>query len=282
MSGKKTWEQTVTDLRQDPSREDLAVQCYFDDPLSASAERFYTSEEWTEVKRLLHGKIPGRILDVGAGRGIASYAFAKDLCRVTALEPDESPIVGARAIKSLCKESKLNIAVVESVVEAAAMENESFDVVYGRAVLHHIKDVAGFFKAVKRILVNNGVFLFTREHVISQNEDLHAFLRSHPLHGEYGGENALLLGEYIEPIRSAGLTITKIIGPFESPINRYPMTNEDFKLQLIAVARRYLPQGLARLIGESATMCTWYGRYLTHKTNEPGRLYTFMGEKRYG
>ena len=46
----------------------------------------------------------GQALDVGAGRGIASYALAREGFTVTVLEPDDSHLVGAGAIRSLAEE----------------------------------------------------------------------------------------------------------------------------------------------------------------------------------
>ena len=92
-----SWEQAVEWLRNQPEKNDLVKACYFDDPLVDAAERFYQSLEWTELRKLFPIK-KGRALDLGAERGIASYALAKDDWQVSALEPDPSDLVGAGAI----------------------------------------------------------------------------------------------------------------------------------------------------------------------------------------
>ncbi|MFM9158921.1 MAG: class I SAM-dependent methyltransferase, partial [Dolichospermum sp.] len=88
-----TWEEAVQSLRNQPLQKELVRYCYYDDPLESAAERFAQSEEWDAVTQLLKQKIPGQVLDIGAGRGISSYAFAKAGCSVTALEPDSSNLV---------------------------------------------------------------------------------------------------------------------------------------------------------------------------------------------
>jgi ubiquinone/menaquinone biosynthesis C-methylase UbiE len=219
------------------------------------------------------------VLDVGAGRGIASYAFCKEGCEVTALEPDPSPIVGAQAIRSLGKDAGCTIDVIEQIAERIAQPDAFFDIVYGRAILHHIFDLGHFLREVKRLLKPKGVFLFAREHVISKIDDKQDFLNSHPLHNAYGGENALLLKEYITPMMSAGLKVTRIFGPFESPINRYPMSNEDFNRLVIKSAARFMPYALAQTLGKSKWVQNGYGRLLTRKSKIPGMLFSFLGGK---
>src|SRR3989304_10231248 len=95
-----TWEEAVLWLKQQPDQTELVKACFFDDPLIETAERYYKSSEWEAVRELIPNP-QGKALDLGAGRGISSYALAKDGWDTTALEPDKSKIVGAGAIRSL-------------------------------------------------------------------------------------------------------------------------------------------------------------------------------------
>src|SRR5215510_9637298 len=88
-----TWEEAVVWLRNQPDQRQLARDAFYDDPLTGAAERYFESAEWQAVTALLAGR-SGTALDVGAGRGIASYALARSGFAVTALEPDPSAIVG--------------------------------------------------------------------------------------------------------------------------------------------------------------------------------------------
>ncbi len=96
----KTWEEAVIWMRNQPQYKDLFIACYYDDPITETAVRFYKSSEWQEVKKKLPAK-HGIALDIGSGRGISSYALAKDGWTVIAGEPDNSKIVGTGSIKKL-------------------------------------------------------------------------------------------------------------------------------------------------------------------------------------
>jgi SAM-dependent methyltransferase len=129
MSAKQlSWEEAVQWLRNQPGKESLAQACYYDDPIETAAERFSNSEEWQAVTELLKDHIPGRVLDIGAGRGISSYAFAKAGCQAVALEPDSSDVVGAGVIRALSAATNVPIEIVQSYCETLPFEDNAFDV----------------------------------------------------------------------------------------------------------------------------------------------------------
>lgn len=265
-----TWEEAVETLRRDPAQQALVQACFYDDPLLAAARRFHASTEWLATRRLLSPQ-GGRALDLGAGRGIASYALAADGFETTALEPDPSPVVGAGAIRRLALEASLPIAVVEEWGESLPFPDGSFDLVLCRQVLHHARDLGQLCREIDRVLRPGGVMIATREHVISRREDLPAFLKSHPLHHLYGGENAFLLSEYETAIQQAGLDLVASLNPLESDINLFPMTREDHRGLL--ARRLFLPRAV---IGDR--LMSLVGRRL----NQPGRLYSFVASKPAG
>jgi SAM-dependent methyltransferase len=263
-----TWEQAVMWLRTQPDQQAMVQACFYDDPLVVAAERYLNSTEWSAVSALLP-QPPVSALDMGAGRGIASYALARQGHAVTALEPDASAIVGAGAIESLAAESGLDIRVERSWGERLPFEDASFDVVHARQVLHHARDLGQLCREAGRVLKPRGIFIATREHVISRDEDLEAFHASHALHRFYGGEYAYRLEEYVHAIASAGITLTQVLNPYASDINLYPETRADVKRR-IAAKLRVVP---AACIPDFAL------DLLGRLSNAPGRLYTFVGYK---
>jgi SAM-dependent methyltransferase len=264
-----TWEDAVLWLRKQPEQTELVRDCFYDDPLRESAERYYQSSEWKAVQNFLTVVVRGDALDLGAGRGISSYALARDGWRVTALEPDKSTVVGAGAIRMLANETNLDITVIEEWGERLPCADKSFDLVYARQALHHARNLEVLCKEAYRVLRPGGMFLAAREHVISKKDDLQTFLDTHPLHRLYGGEHAYLSAEYINAIVQAGIEINHVLNPLQSDINLFPDSRMSFKKRLSARVKwpwpHLIPDALLTLMG--ALIRT------------PGRLYSFIGRK---
>ena len=258
----------------------MVLGSYYDDPLAAAAERYWRSEEWRAIRTWLPDS-PAKALDVGAGRGIASYALAKDRFEVTALEPDPSALVGAQAIRSLATEVGLAIQVEQEFSERLPFTDAQFDVVFARAVLHHTRDLDGACSEFHRVLKPGGRLLAIREHVISRPEDLPAFFDLHPLHHRYGGENAFLLPRYEQAIRGAGFELQATLAPLESPINYAPY---DLRQLQILIAQRVgsrIPGGSAVVSGLLRLPGAWRMLLplLQRVDHRPGRLYSFVARK---
>lgn len=267
MSGRhQTWEEAVLWLKAQPEEVELVRACYFDDPLVDAAERYYGSSEWAAVRKLI-GRAGGRALDVGAGRGISSYALARDGWQVTALEPDPSGVVGAGAIERLATESQLRIDVVRDWGESLPFPDASFDLVYGRQVLHHARDLPALCVEMARVLKPAGTFMATREHVIFKDADLAVFLAEHPLHRLYGGENAYRLREYKHAIQDAGIRLGRVLNPWASAINLHPRTAG----QIAELIRKRLPFVPAFVLTPSVL------KRLGWLLRSPGTNYSFVG-----
>jgi SAM-dependent methyltransferase len=278
MSGG-SWENAVVSLRNNAEQQQLVRDAFYDDPLLAAAERYRSGDEWQAVCSLLAGR-SGAALDVGAGRGIASFALARQGFAVTALEPDPSDIVGGGAIRALAGEAGLPIAVVEEFSERLPFPDATFDVVFARAVLHHMRDLDDACREVHRVLKPGGIFVAAREHVISREADLPRFLDQHPLHHLYGGEHAYILNRYTGALDGAGFKRVDVLTPLDSPINLYPHTFDSVRgivegklsqIPLVGSILRFLLR-FSLLFDMMLSMAKYFD-------NRPGRLYSFVGHK---
>jgi SAM-dependent methyltransferase len=283
-ASRMTWEEAVLWLRGQPDQGELVRACYYDDPLVEAARRFAHSEEWTAARRLFAPLQGGRALDLGAGRGIGSYALAADGWQVLAVEPDPSPVVGAAAVRGLAGQAGLAIDVLGPSGEELPVADDSIDLVYCRAVLHHARDLGLLCREVARVLKRGGRFVATRETVIRKPEDLPVFLENHPLHRLYGGENARLLDDYRAAITESGLRLLRTMGPYDSVINYFPMSRAEWR----ATCSRLLPRWLGRrgrmmlasprhAVGRWLLTCL--AAHLSRIEGRPGCLYSFVARK---
>ena len=274
-----TWEEAVQWLKSQDDRQELVKACYYDDPLLESAQRFVNSEEWQAVHDISKDWMHGKVLDLGAGNGISSYAFAIAGCQVTALEPDPSEIVGAGAIAKLAKEANLDIEIIQNFGESLPFVDNSFDIVHGRQVLHHAKNLPKLCQEAARVLRPNGLFIATREHIISEYQDLEIFLQTHPLHQLYGGENAFLLKQYYEAIAQAGLILRDSYGQYQSVINYAPTTRSQHQQNIANKLEKYLGSRLAKWICSQPNFIELINNIYTWRDRTPGRLYSFVAIK---
>ena len=278
----KTWEQAVMWLREQPEQQAMVMGSYYEDPPIDAAQRYWRSGEWSAIRELLPAAcgpaLRRRALDVGAGRGIASYALARDGFATVALEPDPSALVGAAAIRLLAQQSDLAIDVVQQASEQLPFPDGVFDVVFARQVLHHTSDMPRACREFYRVLKPGGRFIAVREHVVSRVEDLGAFFDKHPLHHLYGGENAHLRSVYEHAIVDAGFRLERVVGPIESPINFEPQTLASLQAE---IAKR-LGTGVAPLVRWLlARPLLWRlaRGILSRIDHRPGRLYSFVAER---
>lgn len=273
-----SWEEAVAWLVAQPDMQDLVRDCYYDPSPEMAAKRYWQSEEWKAIRAFLP-PAPDRALDLGAGRGIASYALAKDGWNVVAVEPDPSDFVGGGAIRKIAQSEGLHIEVAQEFGERLPCESASFDLVFARQVLHHAHGLTAFCAEVFRVLKPGGKFIAVRDHVISSADDLPAFWKIHPLHQLYGGENAYQSGQYLEAIQAADFRLDRVLRPFDSVINYAPYTLDSLRDELKRRLARLPLGGVAGRLLDAGMIMNFSLALLSRVDRRPGRLYSFICSK---
>jgi ubiquinone/menaquinone biosynthesis C-methylase UbiE len=276
MAADFTWEQAIAHLRAVPEHSQFIFDAYLTEDLAENCRRFAAGEEFREVLRLIAAHARGsRVLDMPAGNGIATCALAAAGYYVTAVEPDPSATLGRGAIARVLRESGLAAQIVDARGEALPFADGNFDVVYVRQGLHHAGNLPRMVGEISRVLRAGGILLACREHVVDDYEgSLRAFLASQVDHQLYGGENAFTLTDYRRAISLAGFALIKELGPYESPINLYPNTEQSLERKILDTRAGRLLSGfmpnhlVARL-----------GMWQLRRRRAPGRLFSFVARK---
>lgn len=269
--------EAVHTLRRDPAYAQIVRDTYLDADVNAAAERFAASGEFAAVMSLIGSQIPGAVIvDLGAGNGIASYAFARaGAAQVIAVEPDPSDDIGRGAAARLC--AGLPVDVREGVGESLPVDDSHVDLVYARQVLHHTQDLAQVMREAHRVLKPGGVLLACREHVADDAAQLAAFLAAHPIHQLAGGEHAYRLDEYSGAITGAGFQMKRVFGMWESVINAYPAVNTPEELAAFPLTVLTQKLGVVgRVLGAVPGVQALVWQRIKRPT--PGRLYTFWAQ----
>jgi len=111
------------------------------------------------------GREPGvfdRGLEIGAGTGY----FTLNLMRAGVLREAVATDISPGMLSALSESAgELELPVETRECEAASLpfEEDSFDLVFGHAVLHHLPDLGGAFREFRRVLRPGGVVAFCGE-----------------------------------------------------------------------------------------------------------------------
>lgn len=263
-----------------PHLQGLMRNTYVTYDTVGDARRFYRSKEFEETVKILSrlGKGPDqnyRLVDVGAGNGIASYAFAKLGYDVLAVDSSPSEIAGIEAAKKLQGLDGVNFELRLCDITALGLPEGQIDVIYGRQFFHHIKDLDGTFAYLATLLKPSGVLCAIREPVIWSEKQRERFLANHPLHHITQSEGAYYLKEYRGAFCKAGLESRLELHPCASVINTFPRDLDDIRR---SISKR-LPRLLRPVIRiKEIDILIWRlaAWYTAHKG---GQLYSFFAKK---
>jgi SAM-dependent methyltransferase len=100
------------------------------------------------------------VLEAGCGTAYVSSWLARRGARPTGIDVSEEQLATARRFQ---QEFGLEFPLVHGSAEQLPFEDESFDLVLGHAVLHHIPDLRQAFAEMRRVLRPGGTILFAGE-----------------------------------------------------------------------------------------------------------------------
>jgi len=117
-----------------------------------------------KLHKLLGTPLPtfGRSLEIGAGTGYFTLNLLQDATVREATATDISPGM-LDALQANAARIRVAVRTVACDAEALPFEDESFDLVLGHAVLHHLPHLDDAFAEFLRVLRPGGVFLFAGE-----------------------------------------------------------------------------------------------------------------------
>lgn len=142
---------------------DLAAE-HYDSKWGINYDEVGQAQVTAKLRKAL-GHAPGRYaraLEIGAGTGYFSLNLLRAGVVGEAVSTDISPGMLHRLERSA---AELGLEVETAACEASALpfEDDSFDLVFGHAVLHHLPDLDGAFREFVRVLRPGGVVAFCGE-----------------------------------------------------------------------------------------------------------------------
>ena len=157
--------------------------------------------------RFTSAKASDNALDVGCGAGYSSFALARKVRQVTAV--DWRPELLATARREATRRRLTNITFVETSAEELPLPAASFDVVASAAAVHHLARPAAVLREIARVCRPDGTVAI--EDVVASEQDIRARYhnrierlrdRSH--------ERLLKLSELLAMLGQAGLLPQRI------------------------------------------------------------------------
>jgi SAM-dependent methyltransferase len=157
-----------------------------------------------------HCRPPGRLLEVGTGKGRFLVRARRRGWSAQGLDPSPGQVTAAQA--------RYGIEVFPAALEQAELPERSFDVVAAWHVLEHLRDPAPFLARVRRLLRPGGIFACEVPNFdswqarLTRRHWLHLDVPRHLFHYNPDSLEALL-GEHGFAVREQG-TLSFAFGPF--------------------------------------------------------------------
>jgi ubiquinone/menaquinone biosynthesis C-methylase UbiE len=144
---------------------DLAAE-HYDSKWGIGYDEVAQDQVTVKLRKALGGALPAagfeRGLEIGAGTGYFTLNLLRAGVVREAVASDISPGM-LRALSASAEQMGLSVETMACEASSLPFEDESFDLVFGHAVLHHLPDLAGAFREFRRVLRPGGVVAFCGE-----------------------------------------------------------------------------------------------------------------------
>src|SRR5207253_7951792 len=125
--------------------------------LIVAEDEYLDHEPWIRPGLAKFGDLRGRhVLDFGCGHGMAAVVLARRGARVTAFDLSGGYLAEARA---RAEANRLAIHFVQANGEYVPFADETFDYIWGNAILHHL-DLRRAGREILRVLKPKGLAVF--------------------------------------------------------------------------------------------------------------------------
>lgn len=213
------YEEIIANLRSLPNGEQIIQENYLDSDWNAAFDRFCRSLEWQSTRTILKPQSGNWVLDYGAGRCLASAAFAQCGCHVAALDINPSPNVGLGVLRQVSLPPHTVNGVLGDA-EHMMFPPATFDIVYCREALHHAFDLAKLVKNLVHVLKPGGRFYAYGEHRHPWWSSDQKFRQIHPAVQFGVNEHSYQESTYRRCLKAAGLQHIQLlpITPTRDPL----------------------------------------------------------------
>ncbi|MHB1537391.1 MAG: class I SAM-dependent methyltransferase [Solirubrobacteraceae bacterium] len=155
---------TPTEIRDYNARYHDVAASHYDTKWGIDFGQIGAGQVTQKVRKALGRKAPryGSSLEIGCGTGY----FTLNLMRVGMIEQATCSDISSGMLQTLSGNAArlgLHVRTAQADAERLPFPDESFDLVLGHAVLHHIPDLALAFSEFARVLKPGGTVLFAGE-----------------------------------------------------------------------------------------------------------------------
>jgi 2-polyprenyl-3-methyl-5-hydroxy-6-metoxy-1,4-benzoquinol methylase len=219
----KGYADVIAILRALPDGEFIIKDNFLYEDANFALEQFCKSQEWHDTVVALKPRPGVRVLDYGAGRCIASIAFACLGCNVVAMDINASPEVGLGILQrgQVFNQYAINVQSVVGDGEHIPFEPDAFDIVYCREALHHAFNLKKLASNLVRVLKPGGRFFAYGDHRRPWWSSDEQFRRIHPAVKFGVNEHSYLKSEYRRALSRAGLQNVRIVPILSRPSQRW-------------------------------------------------------------